>query len=173
MTVFPEDPDASSQGSRSAICAFVILPGRLRTNPLSGDRRPGPREGSGGTAYRATLAPEHAGEYREFLALAFLVGTLLTALVRSSSVVSVFSIGLAGIGVLSVDQANMAIYGSVTESAVSIWLLSTGHSGRSRQVAMYLVLYTIQICAVLVPMFLPELYSGILLVKALVFAVDL
>ena len=107
------------------------------------------------------------------LALAFPAGTFLTALVQSSSVVLVFAIGLAGVGVLSVDQAIMAIYGSIMGSAVSICQLSTGLSGRSRQVAMYLVLYNVLICAVLVPMLLLELHSGIPLVKALVFAVDL
>ena len=107
------------------------------------------------------------------LALAFLAGTFLTVLVQSSSVVSVFAIGLAGVGVLSVDQGIMAIYGSIMGSAVSICLLSTGLSGRSRQVAMYLVLYNVLICAVLVPMLFLELHSGIPLVKALVLAVDL
>lgn len=58
-------------------------------------------------------------------------------------------------------------------SAVPICLLSTGLSGRSRQVAMYLVLYNVLVCAVLVPMLFPELHSGVPLVKAPVFAVDL
>ena len=107
------------------------------------------------------------------LALAFLAGTFLTALVQSSSVVSVFAIGLAGVGVLSVDQTIMAIYGSFLGSSVSIILLSTGLSGRSRQVAMYIVLYNVLICAVFVPMLYLELHSGIPLMKALVFAVDL
>ena len=72
------------------------------------------------------------------LALAFLVAAFLTALVQSSSAVSVFGISLATVGVLSLDQAIMVMYGSLIGSAVIIWLLSAGLTCRSRQVAMYL-----------------------------------
>ena len=107
------------------------------------------------------------------LALAFLASAFLTAVVQSSSAVSVFAIGLSGVGVLSADQTIAAIYGSVIGSAAVIYLLSTGLSGRSRQVAMYLVTYNAAICAVLVPMLYLELHFGIPLVKALVFSADL
>ena len=72
----------------------------------------------------------------ESLALAFMVAALLTAIVQSSSAVSVFGISLAAVGVLSVDQAIMVMYGSVIGSGAIIWLLSAGLTGRSRQVAM-------------------------------------
>ena len=107
------------------------------------------------------------------LALAFLVAALLTALVQSSSAVSVFGISLAAVGVLSVDQAIMVMYGSVIGSGTIIWLLSAGLRGRSRQVAMYLVGYNVLLCAVLVPLLYAEIHFDIPLVKALVFSVDL
>ena len=105
-------------------------------------------------------------------ALAFVVAAFLTALVQSSSAVSVFGISLAAVGVLSIDQAIMVMYGSLIGSAAIIHLLSTGLTGRSRQVAMYLVGYNILICAVLVPLLYVEILFGIPLVKALVFSMD-
>ena len=107
------------------------------------------------------------------LALAFVVAALLTALVQSSSAVSVFGISLATVGVLSVDQAIMVMYGSLIGSGVIIYLLSAGLTGRSRQVAMYLVGYNVLICAVLVPLLYCEIQLGIPLVKALVLSAGL
>ena len=107
------------------------------------------------------------------LVLAFLVAALLTTIVQSSSAVCVFAISLATVGVISVDQAIMTIYGSCIGSGIILYLLSTSLTGRSRQVAMYMVLYNVLVCAVLVPMFYCELYLDIPLMKALVLAVDL
>ena len=106
------------------------------------------------------------------LLLAFVVAAFLTALVQSSSAVSVFGISLAAVGVLSVDQAIMAMYGSLIGSSAIICLLSTGLTGRSRQVAMYLVGYNLLICAVVVPLLYVENRFDIPLVKALVFSFD-
>ena len=107
------------------------------------------------------------------LVLAFLVAALLTTIVQSSSAVCVFGISLATVGVISIDQAIMTIYGSCIGSSIILYLLSTSLTGRSRQVAMYMILYNILICAVLVPLFYCELYLDIPLMKALVLAVDL
>ena len=115
--------------------------------------------------FRDTLAG--AGDS---LALAFVVAAFLTALVQSSSAVSVFGISLAAVGVLSVDQAIMVMYGSCIGSGAIIYLLSVGLTGRSRQVAMYLVAYNVLICAVLVPLLCLETHFDIPLVKALVFS---
>lgn len=109
------------------------------------------------------------------LVLAFLVAALLTAIVQSSTAVCVFAISMASVGVLSVDQAIMTIYGSLIGSSAILYLLSAGLTGQSRQVAMYLVLFNILICAVAVPLFYCELYFDIPLMKALIlsFALDL
>ena len=100
------------------------------------------------------------------LALAFLAAALLTFIVQSSSAVTVFGISLAAVGVLSVDQTIMIMYGSLIGSGAILYVLSTGLVGRSRQVSMYLVGYNVLICAVLVPLLYFEIHSGVPLVKA-------
>ena len=107
------------------------------------------------------------------LVLAFLVAALLTAIVQSSSAVCVFGISMATIGVISVDQAIMLIYGSLIGASVILYLLSANLTGRSRQVAMYMVFYNVLICAVLVPLLYVELHFDIPLMKALILSIDL
>ena len=107
------------------------------------------------------------------LVLAFLVAVFLTSIVQSSSAVSVFGISLAAVGVISVDQTIMLIYGSCLGSSVILYLLSANLTGRSRQVAMYMVLYNVLICAVLVPLLYCEIHFGIPLMKALVLSFEL
>ena len=112
-----------------------------------------------------------AGTARSLI-LAFSVGALLTFLVQSSSAVSVFAISLATVGIISVDQAIMIMYGTNAGSAAIIHMLSTSLTGRSRQVAMYIVGYNVLICAVLVPLLYVELHLDVPLVKALVLSIN-
>ena len=107
------------------------------------------------------------------LVLAFLVAVLLTFTVQSSSAVTVFGISLAAVGLLSVDQAIMIMYGSVIGSGAILYVLSSGLTGRSRQVAMYLVGYNLLICGVLVPLLYVETHFGVPLVKASALALEL
>ena len=107
------------------------------------------------------------------LALAFLVAVFLTFIVQSSSAVSVFGISLATVGVISVDQAIMVMYGTCIGSGAIVYLLSASLAGQSRQVAMYLVGYNVLKCAVLVPLLYCEIHFDIPLVKASVLAFDL
>ena len=107
------------------------------------------------------------------LILAFLVSALLTALVQSSSAVSVFGISLATVGVVTVDQTIMIVYGSFIGSSASLYLLSANLRGRSRQVVMYMVYSNVLICAVVVPLLYCELYFDIPSMKALVLSFDL
>ena len=107
------------------------------------------------------------------LMLAFLIAALLTCIVQSSSVVSVFGISLATVGVISVDQALMVMYGSIIGSGVIICLLSLNLTGRSRQVAMYFVVYNVMICAVVVPLLYVEIHLGVPLIKAWMYSIDL
>ena len=102
--------------------------------------------------------------------LAFVAGAALTALVQSSSAVSVFAISLTTVGVLCVDQSIMVMYGTLIGSSVIIYVLSAGLTGRSRQVAMYIVAYNVLICAVLVPLLYIEIHFGVPMVKALIFS---
>ena len=107
------------------------------------------------------------------LAVAFLVAALLTFIVQSSSAVTVFGISLAAIGLLSVEQAIMIMYGSLAGSGAILYLLSAGLTGRSRQVAMYLVGYNVLVCAVLVPLLYVEVHFGVPLIKASALALEL
>ena len=107
------------------------------------------------------------------IALAFLVAAFLTFVVQSSSLVTVLGINLAAVGLISVDQAIMIMYGSIFGSGVVLYVLSAGVAGRARQVAMYLVGYNTLTCAVLVPLLYCEIHFGIPLVKAAVLALDL
>ena len=107
------------------------------------------------------------------LALAFLVAAFLTFIVQSSSAVAVFGISLATVGLLSVDQAIMVMYGSCIGSGAILYLLSASLTGRSRQVAMYLVGYNVLICAVLIPLLYLEVHFGIPLIKAAILALEL
>ncbi|MDE0523525.1 MAG: Na/Pi symporter [Boseongicola sp.] len=106
------------------------------------------------------------------LALAFLVAALLTFAVQSSSAVTIFGISLAAVGLLSVDQAIMIMYGSLIGSSAIVYALSAGLTGRSRQVSMYLVCYNVLICAVLVPLLYIEILLGVPLVKALALSLE-
>lgn len=107
------------------------------------------------------------------LALAFLVAALLTFVVQSSSAVTVFGISLAAVGLLSIEQVIMIMYGSLIGSGAILYLLSAGLRGRSRQAAMYLVGYNVLICAVLVPLHYFEIHAGVPLVKASALALEL
>ena len=107
------------------------------------------------------------------LLLAFMVAALLTTILQSANAVCVVGIGLASVGVISLDQAIMVIYGSCLGSAAILYLLSAGLSGRSRQVAMYMVLYDVLTFVVLVPLLYCELYFEIPLMKALLLAIGL
>ena len=107
------------------------------------------------------------------LAFAFLVAALLTAILQSANAVCVFGIGLASVGVISVDQTIMVIYGTCLGSSALLYLLSAGLTGRSRQVAMYMVLYDVLVCLILVPLLYCELHFEIPLMKALILAVNL
>ena len=107
------------------------------------------------------------------LLLGFAVGALLTAIVQSSTAVSVLGIGMATVGVITVDQTLMLIYGTCLGSGTIQYLLSASLVGRSRQVAMYQVGLTVLACLVLVPMFYVERSFDIPLVKALVLSLDL
>ena len=104
------------------------------------------------------------------LVLAFAVAALLTFIVQSSGAVSVFGISLAAVEVISIDQAIMIIYGSFTGSSAIIYALSAKLRGRSRQIAMYLVIYNTLICVVVVPLLYAEIYLDVPSVKALISA---
>ena len=106
-------------------------------------------------------------------ALAFLVAAVLTAVVQSSGAVTVFGVSLAAVGVLTVDQAIMAIYGTFVGSCSIMYILSINLTGRSRQIAMYLVYWNLVLCTVALSLFYAELHLGVPSVKALILSLAL
>ena len=101
------------------------------------------------------------------LLLTFLVAALLTIVVQSGAAVCVLGISMATLGVLTVDQTIMLLYGVTFGSALIQYLLSANLTGRSRQVAMFQVGLNVLICAVAVPALFVELELGVPLMKAL------
>ena len=102
--------------------------------------------------------------------LTFVAAALLAAVLQSANAVSVFVISLASVGVFSVDQAIMGIGGSLLGSSAVLYFLSTGLTGRSRQVVMFMVLYDMLVGATLVPLLYIEIHFEIPLLKSLVLA---
>ena len=107
------------------------------------------------------------------LLLAFVVATLLTAVVQSSSAVCVLGISLTTLGVISVDQTVMVVYGSCLGSGLVQYLLSANLRARSRQIAMYQVCWNVLFCLLFVPLLLIEVYFDVPLVKALILSINL
>ena len=104
------------------------------------------------------------------MVLAFFVAALLTFIVQSSGAVSVFGISLAAVDIISVDQAIMIIYGSFIGSSAIMYVLSANLRGRSRQLAMYMVIHNLLVCAVTIPLHYAEVYLDVPLMKALISA---
>ena len=106
------------------------------------------------------------------LLLVFLVAALLTVIVQSGAAVCVLGISMATLGVFTVDQTIMLLYGVTFGSALILYLLSMNLAGRSRQVAMCQVGLNVLICVVAVPALFLELEFGVPLMKALVLSLD-
>ena len=64
------------------------------------------------------------------LLFAFVVAALLSAVVQSSSAVCVLGISLATLGVITIDQTVMVVYGSSLGSALILYLLSASLRAR-------------------------------------------
>ena len=105
---------------------------------------------------------------RHSLILAFLAAALLAALSQSANAVTVIAIGFASVSVLTLDQVIMVIYGTCLGSSAVLYALSINLKGRSRQVAMYMVLYDALTPFIFVPALYIENHLGIPLIKALI-----
>ena len=107
------------------------------------------------------------------LLLSFLAAAVLTFIMQSSSAVRVFGITMATIGVLSIDQVIMYIYGCTLGALLITLVLSTSLKGSSRQVVMFQVLINLLTCALVVPTLFVEFYFAVPLMKAAVLSFDL
>ena len=117
------------------------------------------------------------GEFLELAArslwISFLLAAILTFIVQSAVAVMVFGITLGAIGVLTADQVIMLIYGSAIGSSLSVLALSLDRKGVSRWLAMFQVMFNLVSCAIFVPMFYIELWTGAPLMKALILTIPL
>ena len=100
--------------------------------------------------------------------LAFWAGALLTALCQSSTAVSILAITLTQIGLFSMPQTMMIIYGTNVGSGVISWLLSTTLRGTPKQLIMAQVFFNFIAGLVFVFLFYLEILAGLPLVHALV-----
>ncbi len=100
--------------------------------------------------------------------LSFLVGALLTALCQSSTAVSILAITLTQVGLFSMEQTMMIIYGTNVGSSAVSWLLSSTIRGTSKQLIMSQVFFNFAAALVFVPLFYLEVLAGVPLVQALI-----
>ena len=129
-------------------------------------------------ASAASLTGQSA--FDEFLEVAgislwvtFLGAVVLSFVVQSSAAVMVLVVGMATIGVLTIDQTIMAIYGSYMGTNITLLVLSFKHTGEVRRISMCQVFYNTLAIAVFVPLLYIELWSGVPLLRSLVLAVPL
>ena len=110
----------------------------------------------------------------------FLCAAALTFIVQSANAVCILGITMAKAMAahlnLTIDEIIdliiMFIYGSYFGSALILYVISSKLSGSSRQIAMYMFLYSITYCAVMVPLLYVELHFGVPLMKAAVLSFD-
>ena len=107
---------------------------------------------------------EHTGRSME---LAFAVAAVLTFVIQSPNAICILGIGLMGAGALTTEQTLMVFYGAGIGSGGLLYLLSSGLAGRSRRIAMYMVLYDLLTSVALVPLLYVELHFGVPLAMAL------
>ncbi len=98
----------------------------------------------------------------------FLVGALVTAVLQSSGTVSAIAATMASVGMLTMEQTVLIIYGASVGSAVSLWFLSAALHGVARQLVVLQVLFKGLAAAVMLVLLWVELTLGIPLVIALV-----
>ncbi len=99
---------------------------------------------------------------------AFLIGVILTMIAQSSAAVSVVAITMASIGLFSIEQTMMIIYGTNVGSALISWIMSGGMKGTSRQIAMFSVFYDCFGGLIFLILFYVEIYLHVPLMKALI-----
>ncbi|NCC25814.1 MAG: Na/Pi cotransporter family protein [Deltaproteobacteria bacterium] len=73
--------------------------------------------------------------------LAFLAGALLTGLCQSSTAVSILAITLTQVGIFSMEQTVMIIYGTNVGSGAVSWLLASAVRGTPKQLIMSQVFF--------------------------------
>lgn len=100
--------------------------------------------------------------------LVFLIGLAMTLITQSSATVSVIAVVMASVGLFTMNQTMMIIYGASLGSALSILLLTANLRGVARQLAFYQMILKGVGVVILLTLFVLETSAGIPLIQALV-----
>lgn len=100
--------------------------------------------------------------------LVFLIGLVLTLITQSSATVSVIAVIMANVGLFTMNQTMMIIYGASLGSALSILLLTANLRGVARQLAFFQMILKGVGVVILLVLFILETRASIPLVQALV-----
>ncbi len=93
--------------------------------------------------------------------LAFVAGAALTLVAQSSATVSVVAVTLTSVGLLTLDQTALIVFGASLGSGLSVWLLSANLSGGGRQLALIQVVAKAVGVALLLPLYAADAAFGI------------
>ena len=99
--------------------------------------------------------------------LCFLVSILLTALVQSSTAISILAISFNLSGLLGTDQTILIIYTSNIGSSLISWLLSLKLKGTPKQLVIFQSLFNVIAFLILLPLFIIETAFGIPIIKGI------
>ena len=94
-------------------------------------------------------------------ALAFVAGAALTLVAQSSATVSVVAVTLTAVGLLTLDQTALIVFGASLGSGLSVWLLSANLSGGGRQLALIQVVAKAAGVALLLPLYVADAVVGV------------
>lgn len=106
-----------------------------------------------------------AGQYGVLL---FLAGAAITLVLQSSATVSVIAVAMTHIGLISMEQTAIVIYGAGAGSAASLWLMTTNLHGTGRQLALLQIGFKLIAALLMVLLLVLEHALGVPLVLALV-----
>ncbi|WP_028571058.1 Na/Pi cotransporter family protein [Desulfonatronum lacustre] len=99
--------------------------------------------------------------------MVFGIGAALTLVAQSSATVSIVAVAMTSVGLLTMPQTMMVIYGAGLGSAGSLWFLSANLTGTSRRIILQQVILKIGSTAIMLILFGLEQWRHIPLVQAL------
>lgn len=88
--------------------------------------------------------------------LAFVVGAGLTLVAQSSATVTIVAVTLTTVGLITLDQTALLVFGASFGSGLSVWLLSANLVGSGRQIALVQVMAKTLGVALLLPVYITE-----------------
>ena len=106
-----------------------------------------------------------AGQYGILL---FLAGAAITMVLQSSATVSVIAVAMTHIGLISMEQTVIIIYGAGVGSAASLWFMTAPLQGTGRQLALLQIGLKLVAAALMVLLLVLEQWLDLPLVLALV-----